>query len=89
MADITPSTPDPAITSLVFTLIRTVLAFLSGLGVVVGSYSDSSLMIIAGAVVTAATAAWGLWDKIRAARANHRNSVASVIAGKPVEVATP
>jgi hypothetical protein len=81
-----PSTPDPSLTTLVYTLIRAVLYLLSGLGIGVGALDDGALMIVAGGIVAVGTAAWSLWDKIQAARANHRNSVASAIAGKPVDV---
>jgi F0F1-type ATP synthase membrane subunit c/vacuolar-type H+-ATPase subunit K len=77
------STPDAAMTAMLAGLLRHVLTLLAGLGIGVGSYSDSTLMIIAGALVGIATAVWSIYQKILAARAADAAAVRSADTGKP------
>lgn len=82
-----PSTSDPQITALVFSLLRWIFAILSGAGIIAATkIDDSTLMLFASAAVGIASAIWGLYDKFQAKRRDHENSVASARAMLPVEV---
>jgi hypothetical protein len=81
-----PSTPSPEITALIATLIRHILTFLSGVGVISGVYSDSAITLLASALIGIAMAGWALYQKIQAARKDHVASVISAETGTPVKV---
>jgi hypothetical protein len=81
-----PSTPSPEITALIATLIRHILTFLSGVGVIDGVYSDSTITLLASALIGVAMAGWALYQKVRAARKDHIASVISAETGTPVKV---
>lgn len=80
-----PSTPMPTTATLVKNVLSSALMILGALGVPVGSYSDSTLMIVASALVTAAGAAWSLWERFAAARKDHAGSVRSAQIERPVK----
>ena len=80
-----PSVSAPDITTLVGSLIRHLLTIGATLGVVHGTYSDSAVSIIAGALVGVGMICWALYQKIVAARADHAGSVASAQMGKAVQ----
>jgi hypothetical protein len=81
-----PSTPAPEITALVAALIRHVMSFLSGVGVIDAVYSDSTITLLASALVGIAMAVWSLYQKIQAAKKDHVASVISAETGMPVKV---
>jgi hypothetical protein len=83
--DVVPSTPDPAVETLVAALIRHILTILATLGVVHGTISDSTISIIAGAVVGIGMVVWSLYQKFAAKRADHTGSVISARAGVAVQ----
>jgi ABC-type nickel/cobalt efflux system permease component RcnA len=88
-----PSTPNPQTVTLVASVIRSVLALLSGAGIVAGSATnipDSTLTLYASIAVGLGTAAWSLWQKFRAAQMAHAGAVKSATAnqmGLPVKAA--
>lgn len=85
-----PSTPDPAVTAIVYSIIRSVLAIASGLGIGLGAFGhlpDSALMIVAGGVAGIIVGAWSLYEKFQAAKQAHANSVQSANIGAPVKIA--
>lgn len=82
-----PSTPNPQTTALVAALLRHILTILSGFGLTVGVYNDSTLTVIAGALVSVATISWSIYQKVQAARKDNAGSVRSAELGKPVKVA--
>lgn len=82
--DFEPSSPDPQTTVLVAALIRHVISFLSGLGLIHGVYSDSVIQTISGALVGIIMIGWSLWQKYQAARHDHEGSVKSAESGVPV-----
>jgi hypothetical protein len=81
-----PSTPSPEITALVASLIRHILTFLSGVGVIGGVYSDNMIALLASALIGVAMAGWALYQKIQAAKKDHVASVISAETGVPVKV---
>lgn len=90
------TTPNPTLTSLLFSLLRAGLVAGSTLGIWHGaSVPDGTLMMLASALVALGSAAWGIWDKVQAARKVHDSAmlsaeasrVASRMAGAPVGVA--
>jgi hypothetical protein len=81
-----PSTPSPEITALIATLIRHILTFLSGVGVIGGVYSDGTIMLLSSALIGIAMAGWALYQKIQAAKKDHIASVISAETGTPVKV---
>lgn len=84
-----PSTPDPQTVTLVASVIRSVLALLSGAGIVASSATnipDSTLTLYASIVVGLGTAAWSLWQKFRAAQMAHAGSVQSSKSLNPMGV---
>jgi hypothetical protein len=81
-----PSTPSPELSALVASLVRHVLTFLSGVGVIGGVYSDSTITLLASALIGVAMAGWALYQKIQAARKDHIASVISAETGTPVKV---
>lgn len=88
MTDTVPSTPSPATVVLVASLIRDALKLAAGAGLAVGVYSDSTVTMVASALVGGASVAWALWQKFEAARAAHSAAVASAVAGRPVKPAS-
>lgn len=72
-----PSSPDPDTVTLVCAVIRALLQLASGLGLAVGTYSDSTVTLIASAIVAIGTVAWSLYQKIRAKQKDHLGSVAT------------
>lgn len=78
------STPNPTLTTLVASVIRSVLALLSGLGLAVGTYNDSSLTFAASVVVGVGTAAWSIYQKISAARKAHLSAQLSAAKRRPM-----
>lgn len=80
-----PSTPDPATVALVAALLRHLLTIAAGLGIGVGTYSDSTLTVIAGALCGVAGIVWSFYQKYSAARAAHRRAVMSAKAGAAVQ----
>lgn len=82
-----PSTPDPAIVTLVAALVRHLMTVLATLGVIQGVASDSSIMLVASALVGIAMAGWSIYQKIRAKEKDHEGNVLSAQAGKPVQPA--
>lgn len=85
MLDTVPSTPDPAIATLLATLLRYLLTAASAAGIYHGAIGDSTLSIIAGALVGAGTAAWAIWERFRIAQHTHEVAKASAVAGIPVQ----
>jgi hypothetical protein len=84
-----PSTPNPQTVTLVASVIRSVLALLSGAGIVAGSATnipDSTLTLYASIVVGLGTAAWSLYQKFRAAQMAHAGSVQSSKSLNPMGV---
>lgn len=80
-----PSTPNPQLTTLIYTLLRAVLTILGALGVGFGStMSNSTLMTISGALAVIAGLVWSFIDKVQAARAAHKSAQLSALAGAPV-----
>jgi hypothetical protein len=83
-------TPDPIIVAAVAGILRHILTLLSGFGLAIGTYSDSTLMVIASAIVGIVVAGWSLWQKIQARRVSRESSIASATlsaeSGAPVVV---
>jgi hypothetical protein len=80
-----PSTPDPALMTLVESAVRSILLLLSGLGVYHGVASDSLVFLISSAVIAIGTALWGIYAKYRDKRADHAGNVLSARLQKPVQ----
>jgi hypothetical protein len=72
------STPNPALSTLVFTAIRYALTAGATLGFVKGTYSDSALMVVASCLVGFATVVWALVERIIVARHTHDTAVVNV-----------
>jgi hypothetical protein len=85
MTNFEPSAPNPEITTLVAALVRHLLTIGATLGVVHGVYSDSTVSIIAGALVGIGMVGWSLYQKVAAKRADHAGSVASAMRGVAVQ----
>jgi hypothetical protein len=84
-----PSSPTPDITALVGGAVRAVLALLAGMGLIsAGSplLVDSTVQLIASALVAVGTLAWSLWVKVQAARRLHASVVQSAATGIPSKV---
>ena len=79
-----PSTPDPETTTLVYALLRHVLTILATVGVLHGTYSDSTVQIVAGAMAGIGAIFWSIYQKWQAARLDHEGSVRSVAINAPV-----
>jgi hypothetical protein len=79
------ATPDPQVTTLVAALLRHLLTIASGAGITVGAVNDSAIAVVASGIVGAATVGWSIWQKIRAARADHAGSVRSAQTGQAVK----
>jgi hypothetical protein len=79
---VVPSTPDPAVVSLVLTLLRYVVAFLTTFGFVKGPFSDTALGAGAYALTGVAMVIWAIVEKIQIARHTHNTAV--VNAGRPI-----
>lgn len=83
------STSTPSLQSLIFTLLRTALAALGAIGLYHGAVvPDATLYMLAGLLVELGTAAWGIWDKVQAARRVHHAAVASASASATATQAT-
>jgi hypothetical protein len=80
-----PSTPNPAILTLVEDLVRSVLLLLAGFGVYHGTTSDSLVFLVSSAVVAIGTALWGIYQKIHAKQVDHAGNVLSARLQKPVQ----
>jgi hypothetical protein len=78
-----PSTPDPAIMTLVASAVRSVLLLLGGLGIYHGAASDSLVFLISSAVMAIGAALWGIYQKIHAKEADHIGNVMSAKLGTP------
>jgi hypothetical protein len=82
MSNLEPSTPDPALVTLVMALIRSILQLFSGIGIGVGLVlSDAQLMLISGAIITIVTLTWSIYQKIAAAR--REDMIARINASAP------
>jgi hypothetical protein len=81
-----PSTPSPEVTTLVASLIRLILMVLSTLGFAGGVVSDSTITLLASALVGIATFGWEIYQEIQAARKGHVASIISAETGTPVKV---
>lgn len=84
-----PSTPNPSLQAIVYSLLRSILMLMGALGIGVGAnISDGTLMVVAGAIVAVGTAAWSLYDKVQAARKTHAAAVRSAVVAQPVQPAS-
>jgi hypothetical protein len=81
-----PSTPSPEVTALVASLIRLILMVVSTLGFAGGVVSDSTITLLASALVGIATIVWALYQEFQRARKDHIGSVISAETGTPVRV---
>lgn len=80
-----PSTPDPALVTLVAALIRHALTLLSGAGILGGLViNDGALLTIAGSLVGLATVGWSIYQKVAAKKADHLASLLSARTGVAV-----
>jgi len=84
----TPSTPDPAVVTLVASLLRHILTALAGAGFLGGlAINDGMLMTAASSLVGIATIGWALYDKVVTQRRDHLGSVLSAKSGVAVQPA--
>ena len=90
MTDLTPptsvpSTPNQDLVVLVVGVLRDVLKLLAGVGVTVGSVSDSKLWIVASALVWLSMTGWSWYQKRKAKQLDHEGTLMSLNEGKPVQ----
>lgn len=85
MNDFVPSSPDPQTTALVAALIRHALTIAAGFGLAVGTYSDSTITMVAGALVGIGAIGWSLYQKYAAAKLDHLGSSRSAASGVAVQ----
>lgn len=85
MALFIPSTPDPDLTTLIASLLRHVLTILGTIGAVHGTYSDSTIQIVAGALAAIVALLWSYYQKRQAAKLDHDGSVRSAQTGAAVK----
>jgi len=79
-----PSTPNPQMTTLVYTALRALVTIAGALGLGVGAATDTVLMTVSGAIVTLVGVVWSFVQKYRASSAAHDSAVASAAAGTPI-----
>ena len=79
------STPDPQTVTLVMGVLRHLLTIAGAVGFYHGTVSDSILQIVAGSVVSIGMICWSIWQKYRAAQADHAGSVRSAQIASPVK----
>jgi branched-subunit amino acid ABC-type transport system permease component len=85
-----PSDPSPQMVTLVYAVLRHLLA---ALGVILGMWgihvtnvATGDLMVLSGAVAWFFMLALSLWQKYRAAKASHASAVASAVKGVAVKI---
>lgn len=71
MTDILDSTPNPSYVPIAAAFIRGAIQIGSGMGFLVGAYSDSQITMAATGLVAFGTLCWSAYQKIRAQRALH------------------
>jgi hypothetical protein len=82
------SSPDPAVVSQVAVILRHLITAASTFGLLHGTYSDSTIMIVASGLVLVGNAAYALYDLYKKKRIDHAGSVLSARLGRPVTVAS-
>lgn len=94
ISNLLPTVPDPTYVAIVAGTIRGFLQLAAGLGLGVGAYTDSQIMIAAGLIVGVSTLVWSGYQKMQAAKQNRDSSrlsakfsaQESARAGEPVPV---
>jgi hypothetical protein len=82
-----PSSPNPQIQVLIFTLIRAVMQILGAFGITWAmTVSAATWEIVAGALAILLSTVWGLWQKFQQARLDHAGNVASARAAQAIKV---
>lgn len=72
-----PAPDNGPIVAIVASTLRGCLQLASGLGIAIGSYSDSQLTVVASLLVGITMLVWSGWQKIQSARANRAASLMS------------
>jgi hypothetical protein len=86
-ADTETSTPDVQITTLVYTIIRSLLQITGAFGITWGqTVSGAVWQQVAGAVAIMIGLGWGMYQKFQQARLDHAGNVASARAAKAIKV---
>jgi hypothetical protein len=82
-----PSSPNPQIQVLIFTLIRAVMQILGAFGITWAmTVSAATWEIVAGALAIIISTLWGLYQKVQQARLDHAGNVASARAAQAIKV---
>ena len=83
-----PSTPDPSVQDLVYSLLQSLLVLAGTLGVALPPILQNQqvLQSVAGVICIAGGVVWTLYSRVKAAEKAHASATASASAGKPVRV---
>jgi hypothetical protein len=84
---VVPSTPNPAPTKLVLSVLQGVVLIAGVLGLTLPAAlnDQSTLANVAGAISTLVGFGWGIWSEFQHASTTHAVAVASAKAGAPVK----